>query len=118
MRLVATGRVGAVTIELGGNITLVGFSNREFTELVVVKKIVGQYARRCSDRLAGFESLKVALKDEGHGTLEVTVHLRANGHDAIGNGTSHNLFVALDEALKHAEAGAQRAHDHVAHEYA
>ena len=31
-------------MELGGNIVLTGFSDRDFTEMIVVKKIVGQYA--------------------------------------------------------------------------
>ena len=43
-------------IELGGNITLVGFKEMGFGELIVVKKIVGNYARKLSTDKKNMES--------------------------------------------------------------
>jgi|SRR3989338_3094134 len=98
-------------MELGGNITLSGFSERDFTELIVVKKIVGQYARRFSDTIPGFEALKVALTEEGHGTLAIHVHARMHNHDLLGEAQGHNLFVALDSALKRVDEELRKRHD-------
>lgn len=87
-------------MELGGNITLVGFSEREFAEIIVVKKIVGQYARRFHDTVSGFEHLTVTLKNVG--TNKVELHAKANVGSKMYTAeiTDRNLFVALDSVLK------------------
>lgn len=101
--------VGAMTtLELGGNIALSGFSERDFTELIVVKKMVGQYARRFTDSMPGFSRLAVTLK-EVHGTkFEVIVKAGIDGHEFASEVTEHNLFVALDSALKHVQSQMER----------
>ena len=86
-------------IELGGNITLDGFADRDYSELIVVKKIVGRYARQLSDAHKGFESLKVTLSvDAGAHTL--LAECKVGGASKSFTGTAPNLFVALDTALK------------------
>ncbi|MBR9693135.1 hypothetical protein GOV07_04385 [Candidatus Woesearchaeota archaeon] len=86
-------------IELGGNITLDGFADRDYSELIVVKKIVGRYARQLSDAKKGFESLKVTLSvDVGKHTLEAECTI--SGTTKSASGDAPNLFVALDTALK------------------
>jgi hypothetical protein len=101
------------TLELGGNISLSGFSDRDFTELIVIKKMVGQYARKMSDSLPGFSHLGLTLKDihhsEGHGKVELIVKATVGGSEYASEVTGHNLFVVLDEALKKVLHQAQHA---------
>jgi hypothetical protein len=88
------------TIELGGNITLTGFSQLEFTELIVVKKMVGQYARKLSDANAGFTKLTLTRK-EVHGTqVELIAKATVDSQEYASESTGHNLFVVLDDVLK------------------
>jgi ribosome-associated translation inhibitor RaiA len=77
----------------------------------VIKKIVGQYARRMSDTVPGFEGLRVALEEEGHGSIAIHAHVRVNEHESIGDAHEHNIFVALDTALKRAESVMRKHHD-------
>ena len=49
-------------IELGGNIVLNGFRDLEPPELVVVKKIVGTYARKFADQLG--EETRLQLRQQ------------------------------------------------------
>ena len=91
-------------IELGGNITLAGFKDIDKAELVVVKKIVGSYARKMSDSVSGFENLTVTLKivhkTEGSEKYEVHGKAMVSGKPAASETTERNLFVALDDVLK------------------
>lgn len=99
-----------MTMELGGNITLAGFGERDFAEIIVIKKIVGQYARKLSDHVPGFTHLKVTLK-EVHGTsVEIHGHASVGGKEIAAESTSHNLFMALDDALKRLLEQAQKEH--------
>ncbi|MBW2982008.1 hypothetical protein KY343_03955 [Candidatus Woesearchaeota archaeon] len=92
------------TLQLGGNIELSGFSELEPSIMIVLKKIVGNYVRRMSDKCKGFEKLTVTMK---------TVHAREKGEKyelhakMIENGKSYtssyvdrNLFIAVDSSLK------------------
>jgi ribosome-associated translation inhibitor RaiA len=94
------------TQELGGNISLTGFSDRDFTEMIVIKKIVGQYARKFSDSFPGFSRLSMTLKEvhhtaEGHGKFELVAKAQLDGQEYGAEAVNHNLFVALDDSLKH-----------------
>jgi hypothetical protein len=51
--------------KLGGNITLIGFK-LDSVELVVVKKIVGNYARKLAEK-SGYKEIKLRLKQREHG---------------------------------------------------
>ncbi len=91
-------------IELGGNITLVGFKEIEPAELIVVKKIVGGYARKLSDTVENFESLSMTLK-EIHKTpksqkFEIHGKVLAGGKSYNSEVVERNLFVVLDSTLK------------------
>jgi ribosome-associated translation inhibitor RaiA len=101
------------SVELGGNITLSGFSGRDFTELIVVKKIVGQYARKFTDGIPGFSRLAVTLKDVhghegGHGKSEIVVKVIIASQEYDAEVTEHNLYMALDTALKRVMEQAQK----------
>ncbi len=91
-------------MELGGNITLAGFKDIDKAELVVVKKLVGSYARKLSDSVRGFERLVVTLKEvhKTAGSEKHEVHGKAiiEGKPIVAEVIERNLFVALDEALK------------------
>ncbi|MEK6964020.1 MAG: hypothetical protein AABX70_06320 [Nanoarchaeota archaeon] len=91
-------------MELGGNITLVGFKELESSELIVIKKVVGSYARKMADSSTNFENLTVTLKTV-HRTpksekYEVHARYLDNGQLYTSEATERNLFMALDECLR------------------
>jgi len=93
------------TTELGGNITLVGFKEIERAELVVVKKIVGSYARKLSDTVSGFEGIVINLKlvhksEEGNPKYELHAKAIIKGNPMVTEVVDRNLFVGLDDVLK------------------
>ncbi len=94
-------------IELGGNITLIGFKELDYAEMVVIKKIVGNYARRFSDR-EQINNLTLSLK-QVHRTNEESSKFEMKGKVDV-NGTiynsdlvEYNLFIALDSIMKKLE---------------
>lgn len=96
-------------IELGGNITLSGFKEVGFSELIVVKKMVGNYARKISEKLGGFDNLTLTVKPI-HQTSEDSFKYELHGK-LIHKGkvytteiTEFNLFIAIDEAMKNIES--------------
>lgn len=90
--------------ELGGNITLVGFKAVDRAEMVVVKKIIGSYARKLSDTVPGFEgitlTLKVVHRTEGSEKYELHAKARIKGSIIAAEVVERNLFVGLDDLLK------------------
>lgn len=89
------------TIELGGNIELVGFKELDGGSMVIVKKMVGNHVRKMSDTANNFESLTLTLKPV-HGTnnkFEVHAKVMDNGKPVISEVTDYNLFFTLDKAL-------------------
>ncbi len=86
-------------IQLGGNIELEGFSDLDPAKLVVVKKIVGNYARKMSDSSSGFEKLTVTLKPVQDSRFELHARLMDNGKPVASEITDLNLFFALDKSL-------------------
>ena len=96
-------------IELGGNITLVGFKEVGFSELIVVKKIVGNYARKISDKIGAIDNLTVTVKpihktSEDSFKHELHVKLIQQGKVYTTEIVDFNLFVALDTGMKKIEA--------------
>ena len=95
-------------IELGGNITLVGFKELGYAEFVVVKKVVGNYARKFSEKTP-FTNLRLTLKPIHKTTDEVTkfeikANLEIDGTHYHAELVDHNLFIAIDTILKKLEA--------------
>ncbi|MEK6917178.1 MAG: hypothetical protein AABW92_05540 [Nanoarchaeota archaeon] len=94
-------------IELGGNIELVGFNDIEIQELIVLKKIIGSYARKFSDNVKDYEKLTINLKQVGAKTstkYEIQTKLMVKGKPINSDVTENNLFVAIAESLKKLEA--------------
>ena len=93
-------------LDLGGNITLQGFSDIEAGKMVVVKKIVGNYVKRISDILDDFQELKVSLKNvhgDQSGNYEVKAQLSIGGSPYNSQVNDRNLFFAMDKVLKNIE---------------
>ncbi len=93
-------------IELGGNIELVGFKDLDSAELVILKKIIGNYARKFSDSIEGYEQLTINLKKVGgakSSKFEVLGKLMISGKPVNSDVTENNLFVAVAEVLKKLE---------------
>ena len=95
-------------IELGGNITLVGFKEVGFSEVIIVKKIVGNYARKISDKIGTMEHLTVTVKPVHHTNeenfkYELHIKLLAHGKMYTTEVVDFHLFVALDNAMKNIE---------------
>ncbi len=95
------------TVELGGNISLTGFNNLEPGMIVVVKKIVGTYAKKFSESIPGFENLKLTLKTvherETNQKFELRAKVTAKGGPYNADMTDFNIFVILDKVLKKIE---------------
>jgi ribosome-associated translation inhibitor RaiA len=83
-------------IRLGGNIELFGADSIDGAAMVVLKKIIGTYARKFSEK--GLERLSVSF---GEGEIEVEAVSQGN---TVNSASSHsNLFFGIDEALKEIE---------------
>ncbi len=94
-------------IELGGNITLVGFKDVDPGSMLILKKIVGNYTRKLSDKIDGFESLELNRKEihktEGSEKHEIKAKVVAKGKLYNAQSTDRNLFIAVDNVLKKIE---------------
>ncbi len=95
------------TVTLGGNIQLAGFGDLEPASMIVLKKIVGTYARRFSSKHADFELLKLSMKkvheQERSEKYEVRAMVVKGGKQFNSEVTERNLFFALDTAIKKVE---------------
>jgi len=82
-------------IELGGNINLEGFDDIEPMQMIVAKKIIGNYAKKVSD--AKKDSLKGFTVTKKGQNIQVHVEL-STGAIKVNSGHS-NWFCALGQAL-------------------
>ncbi|MCD4760104.1 hypothetical protein K8R33_04420 [archaeon] len=83
-------------IELGGNINLDGFEKIESGNLIVVKKVVGNYTKNISEKVKDFKKITISLKKEGGFLIYVKVD---SENEIISEAKASNLFFALDKAL-------------------
>lgn len=90
-------------IKLGGSIELSGFRDFDGATMIVLKKIIGNYARKLSDSSSEFKGLKVRIKTiherEKSEKYELSAKCEA---DKVYSAevTERNLFFAVDKALK------------------
>jgi len=74
---------------------------------VVLKKVIGNYTRKFSDRCKGFESITITMKpihEVGDSKkYEINVKVMDCGKPLNTEITDKNLFVAVDNALKKIE---------------
>ena len=94
-------------ISLGGNIELSGFNVVDGAGMIVVKKIVGNYARRFSEITKQFELLSLTLKTvherEKSEKYELHAKVMDTGKSYTAEVTDRNLFFAIDNVLKKVE---------------
>ena len=60
-------------MKLGGNITLSGFEKVDKNTLFIVKKIVGNYAKKLSEQSRDFKALHVSLDSGDDFRVQATV---------------------------------------------
>jgi len=91
-------------VELGGNIFLSGFKDLEPGSMTIIKKIVGNYAKKFSEKSPDFENLALTMKKvhvtEGSEKYEVHAKLILKGNPVVAEETDRNLFVVIDRVLK------------------
>ena len=91
-------------MQLGGNIVLTGFKELDNGSLLILRKIIGNYARRMSDNSKGFEKLSLTLKHihEVEKNKKFELHAKAidSGNLHTAECTDKNVFIAVDTALK------------------
>lgn len=94
-------------VELGGNIELSGFKEVDGATMIVLKKIIGNYARKFSETCMKFERLSVIMKKvherEKSEKYEIHAKVLDNGTPFAAVVTDFNLFFAVDNALKKVE---------------
>jgi len=100
------------SVELGGNIKLSGLKDLDRSEVIVIKKIVGTFARRFSEICDEFEELNINFKKfrkkEKSEMFELKAHVRDKGKQYDSKESGRNLFFVLDEALKKLEREVQK----------
>ncbi len=84
------------TVELGGSIQLNGFSSLDGASMIILKKVVGNYAKTFSEKCSKFEKLSVTMLSEDKFSAE----LLNEGNSITAEITNNNLFFALDSVLK------------------
>lgn len=93
-------------LELGGSIVLSGFSGLDGASMIIVKKIVGNYAKRFSEICENFDNLRVYMKKiDNNNQFELNANVSDKGKSIVGEVTDRNLFFALDKVLKKVENG-------------
>ncbi len=95
------------TLSLGGSIELSGFRDVDRGAMVIVKKIVGSYAKTFSEQCKGFEKLAVHMKPvhevEKSKKYEFQAMLFDSGKKHAAEEVDRNMFFALDSVLKKLE---------------
>lgn len=94
--------------QLGGNIELAGFKEIDGGSMIILKKIIGSYARKFSDRLEGIEKLSLRMKKVGNSQFEVNCLLCKEGQKFNSEVIDYNLFVAIDQTLKKIEGSVMK----------
>lgn len=84
------------SVRLGGNIELFGIENFDNAQMIVLKKIIGMYARKFSEK--GLERLAVSFVDG------VSVEAVCNGSTHSSSADHDNVFFGVDSALKEIES--------------
>ncbi|MBW3015881.1 hypothetical protein KY330_05655 [Candidatus Woesearchaeota archaeon] len=91
-------------LQLGGSIELTGFRELDPGSMVILKKIIGNYARKMSDLSSNFERLSLRMKPihatEASAKFEIKAKLIDNGKAFNSEVIDRNVFVAVDSALK------------------
>ncbi len=94
-------------LKLGGNIQLAGFSELDGGQMTVLKKMVGNYAKRLGEICGKFEELTLTMKPvhetEASKIYELHAKCIDDGKPITSKAEERNLFIALDSVLKNIE---------------
>ena len=95
------------TLELGGNIELSGFKGLDRDSMIILKKIVGNYAKKFSEGSTSFEKLSLKMKivhaKEKSEKYEMHGMIVDGGKRYNSEITDRNLFFAVDKVFKNIE---------------
>ncbi len=83
-------------LRLGGNIELFGIESIDGASMIVLKKIIGTYARKFSEK--GLDRLSVYFGDK-----EIKIEAVSQGNTVMSAAAHPNLFFGVDNALKDIE---------------
>ena len=87
-------------LKLGGSIELSGFSSIDRGAMIILKKIIGNYARKMADNSKSFEALKLRVKKVHDSIYELNCQMIDAGNVVTSSVEDRNIFVAVDSALK------------------
>ncbi len=100
--------VAEETLELGGNIELSGFHTLDRDTMIVLKKMVGNYAKKFSETCKKFEKLSLKMKlvheRERSEKYELKGMVVDGGKQYNSDITERNLFFGVDKIFKKIEA--------------
>lgn len=85
-------------ITLGGNIKLEGFETLDPASMIIVKKMVGLFAKKAFEKLGTVDSFEVTKVG-----ADIAVRILSKEFAYEGAANDSNLFMALSNALKQAE---------------
>ena len=85
-------------IELGGSIKLDGFNSIDIPSLIVVKKIVGNYAKKFSESNSEYKELMLQVLSTSP-AFELLATLTTSSKVFNSKASDKNLFFALNDAL-------------------
>jgi|TARA_Y100000310_G_scaffold344273_1_gene456131 ribosome-associated translation inhibitor RaiA len=83
-------------IELGGNINLENFENIDQGQLIVIRKVVGNYTKNISKKYKDFKKITVCIIPETKFKIKVNLETQKTIEKEAEN---PNLFFAMDQAL-------------------
>ncbi len=91
-------------IKLGGNISLEGFETLDRSELLIIKKLVGNYIHDLQEKISGEINTTISLNKEGE-EFSINVRMSSNDKNAEATAKGTNVFMTLDTAMKEALKG-------------
>ena len=85
-------------IELGGNIKLDGFHDANPSTMIVVKKIIGNYAKKIQEETGDFQELLLHLKENTEKKVTLKANLTGN-KNCSSEASDINLYFAINYTL-------------------
>ncbi len=95
------GQSDSETQLLGGNIELSGFRELDGGSMIVLKKIIGNYARKFSDNFAS-EKMELSIEKTSD-AFDLTGSIICKGQKITVKHTDKNVFFLVDAVLKRIE---------------
>ena len=83
-------------VELGGNIEIINFEEVEPGKLIVIKKIIGNFAKKLAED-PDFKKITIELVDPNKVKIKATL---VNKEEKVSEAEDGNLFFALNKTLE------------------